>query len=60
MGDVPILVITGVKVVDFGVEVTFMGVMDDVIGGGAVVPVVGAFVGRSLVDIRVIFLVVVA
>ena len=54
------LVVTGVEVVDAGEETTFVGVMDDVIGGGAVVPLVGACVGRSLVGIRVVFSVAVA
>ena len=60
MGGVRMLMIMGVEVVDVGEETTFVGVTDDVNGGRAVVPVLGACVRRSLVGIRVIFLVVVA
>ena len=41
MGDVWMFVLAGVEV-DVGDDTTFMGVMDDVIGGGAVVLVLGA------------------
>lgn len=43
-----------------GDEMTFVGVMDDVIGEGTVVPVVGACVGKSLIGVMVVFQVVVA
>lgn len=54
------LVVAGVEVVDVGEDTTLVGVMDDVIGAGAVVPVVAVCVGRSLVGVRVMFPVVVA
>ena len=58
VGDVHMLVVTGVEVVDVGEDMTFVGVIDDVTGGGAVLPVVGACVGTSLVGVRVVFPVV--